>query len=213
LIALGVIFLLDSLEVFGEDTDVVGSIWPLFIIGVGFVMWARQRYSFVLAPVLVMAVGVLLFADSLSDSDVWRFWPVLLIIVGAWFVWRRAHVPGAAAGATEHTGTVNINSVFGGSEHRVTGEFQGGQVSAIMGGGALDLRGATLSPEGATVDVNVILGGFELRVPDSWNVTLSVDAFLGGVEDKRTAVAQHDTGAPVLTIRGSTFLGGLEVKS
>jgi predicted membrane protein len=108
---------------------------------------------------------------------------------------------------------VNINSVFGGSEHRVTGEFQGGQVSAIMGGGALDLRGATLSPEGATVDVNVILGGFELRVPDSWNVTLSVDAFLGGVEDKRTAVAQHDTGAPVLTIRGSTFLGGLEVKS
>ena len=63
--------------------------------------------------------------------------------------------------------------------------FAGGDVTAFMGGGKLDLREATMAPgTEATVDVMAIMGGFEIKVPESWNVIVDVVPFMGGYEEK-----------------------------
>ena len=55
-----------------------------------------------------------------------------------------------------------------------------------IGGGEIDLRGATLDPAGARLTVQVLLGGGQLIVPDDWHVDLQVTSILGGVGDART---------------------------
>ncbi|MDA1297713.1 MAG: DUF5668 domain-containing protein [Chloroflexi bacterium] len=140
LVTLGVIFLLDTLDVFGKDTSLAGDFWPLLIIAVGFVGWSQRGFSFELGPVMVIAVGALLLAGNLTDGDVWQFWPVLLIIVGLWLVFRRRVRVRSNNGTTlTGDGTINSTAVFGGNEQRVTGEFRGGRVTALMGGGKLNL--------------------------------------------------------------------------
>lgn len=214
LVTLGVIFLLDTLDVFGNDTSLAGDFWPLLIIAVGFVGWSQRGFSFELGPMLVIAVGALLLAGNLTDGDVWQFWPILLIIVGLWLVFRR-RVPMRSSKGTTLTGdgTINSTAVFGGNEQRVTGEFRGGRVTALMGDGKLNLMDATLPPDGAALDVSAIMSGYDVMVPATWKVVLNVDAFLGTAEDKRRGSGPTAEGQPALEIRGSVIMGSIEVKS
>ena len=52
--------------------------------------------------------------------------------------------------------------------------FRGGTVELWYGGGIIDLRGATLAPEGAVITVKAIFGGCQIVVPASWNVVTHV---------------------------------------
>jgi predicted membrane protein len=61
-------------------------------------------------------------------------------------------------------------SIFGGSNRKVSGDFKGADLVAVFGGGGLDLRNATMSADEAVVSVNAIFGGFEIRVPETWQV-------------------------------------------
>jgi hypothetical protein len=163
LIVLGVLFLLDTLEVFGENTNLIGEIWPLFIIAVGFIGWAKRGFTFTIGPIVVMVIGGLLLIGTVTDSNPWRLWPVLLILLGMSLVWRQRTSSSHKGQAVTGEGSVNINAMFGGTEHRISGTFKGGQVTAFMGDGDLDLKSATLNPEGAVLDLNVIMGGLEMK--------------------------------------------------
>lgn len=214
LIALGVIFLLDTLDVFGEDSNIIGDYWPVVIIGIGFVSWARKGFTFELGPVIVMTIGGLLLIGSLTDWNVWQFWPVILIIIGLWFVWRHRLPMRTSTGETlTGDGTVNASAIFGGNEQRIGGEFKGGRVTAVMGGGKLNLLDATLPTGGAVLDVSAVMGSYEVIVPSTWRVVLNVDALLGGVEDKREVPIMADDSQPALDIRGSAIMGSVEIKS
>ncbi|MEX0763177.1 MAG: DUF5668 domain-containing protein [Dehalococcoidia bacterium] len=159
LIAAGTLFLLDELNVFGEGTNLIGTYWPVLIIAVGLWMWWTQGFRADLAPVLVVLVGTFLLIDRVTDLSIWRLWPVLIIVAGAWLLYRRT-APVSQRAATESGGTVNISAIAGGGDSRFAAEeFLGGQVTAIFGGGKLDLRDAILPTEGATVDVTVLFGG------------------------------------------------------
>ena len=57
-----------------------------------------------------------------------------------------------------------------------------GKVTAIMGGFGVDLREAELAPEGARIEVFVMMGGLEFKVPESWDVVLNVTPIMGGTE-------------------------------
>jgi hypothetical protein len=214
LIVLGVLFLLDTLEVFGTDNNLIGDIWPLFIIAIGFIGWAKRGFTFMLGPVVVMVIGGLLLVGTLTDSNPWKLWPALLIIVGLSFIWRqRSPLRSSSDQTVPGEGAFSASAVFGGNKQRISGEFKGGRATALMGGGELDLRDATLPPGGAVLDVNVMLGSYEVTVPGSWNVTLNADAFLRGVEDKRSKTVSGDVESNTLEITGSVFLGSLELKS
>ena len=76
----------------------------------------------------------------------------------------------------------------------------------------LDLREAAVANGvEAIVDVTAVMGGYEIRVPETWNVVVDVVPFMGGYEDKTRHPA--DPSAPRLRLRGFVMMGGLEVRN
>ena len=80
-----------------------------------------------------------------------------------------------------------------------------------MGGYELDLREASTDAEGAVLDVLVVMGGIELRVPRDWRVSLELTALMGAAVDK-TSRPEGDT-EKVLRVRGLVLMGAIEVVS
>jgi predicted membrane protein len=98
--------------------------------------------------------------------------------------------------------------------------FRGGDITAIMGGGQLDLRLATIpNGEEAVLDIVAVMGGVEIIVPSSWEVSTPILPFMGGVEDKRLPtlpndpnVARRENGGR-LVLRGLVMMGGVHIKT
>lgn len=82
-----------------------------------------------------------------------------------------------------------------------------------MGGFEVDLRQAELSPDGARVEVFVMMGGVDFKVPENWNVVLKVTPILGGTEFKAHMPTPTEAGNRTLTISGVVIMGGVEVKN
>jgi hypothetical protein len=98
--------------------------------------------------------------------------------------------------------------------------FRGGDITAIMGGGQLDLRLAKIPPgEEAVLDIVAVMGGVEILVPPQWEVSTPILPFMGGVEDKRFPPLPSDPNAPHkdvggrLVLRGLVMMGGVHIKS
>ena len=96
----------------------------------------------------------------------------------------------------------------------------GGQATAFVGGVELDLRDAAVMERPATIDVTVVMGGAEIRVPPEWTVRLDALAIMGGASDsrkKKGAVADRTSDlvpddSPHLVITGLVLMGGVEIK-
>jgi hypothetical protein len=79
---------------------------------------------------------------------------------------------------------VDITAILGGFERRVSApDFRGGEITAIMGGCALDLREASLATE-AVINVFAIWGGITIKVPPDWTVILHGTPVMGGFTEK-----------------------------
>jgi hypothetical protein len=89
--------------------------------------------------------------------------------------------------------------------------FRGGSVDCWYGGGVIDLRGATLDPAGARLQVRAIAGGAQILIPETWIVTTKVVG-IGGVGDGRPRV-EHPADAPRLAVEGVALFGGFGVTS
>lgn len=102
---------------------------------------------------------------------------------------------------------------FSGLDFKIESQaWQGGELGVTAGGVELDLRYARLAPEGALLDVRIVLGGVDIRVPDTWQVQCDVTPFLGGADDT-TRSTQGSTRAPLLRVVGSVTLGGLSIRN
>lgn len=98
------------------------------------------------------------------------------------------------------------------AERRVTvtaAGFRGGEATAVLGDVDLDLRGASLDPQGAELAVTAVLGDIDVLVPPGWQVTVEGTTVLGDVVDRSVATA--DPHAPRLTIRATSVLADVVV--
>ena len=103
-------------------------------------------------------------------------------------------------------------AIFGPLEFRSTSRnFRGGRLECWYGGGVLDLRDATLAPEGATLQVRAVFGGGQILVPSDWKVVSTVSG-MGGLQDVRDAKG-YAADAPELIIEGVLIAGGFAVSS
>ena len=103
-------------------------------------------------------------------------------------------------------------AIFGPLEFRSTSRnFRGGRLECWYGGGVLDLRGAALAPEGATLQVRAVFGGGQILVPTDWKVVSTVQG-MGGLQDIRDAKG-YAADAPELVIEGTLIAGGFAVSS
>lgn len=234
LILVGLVFLWGMFA--GYDAwDYIRTYWPTILIIIGFFNLFDKRSS-KLGNLILIFIGAALQVDRLDllDFNVWKlFWPILLIVFGISIL-----MPSKSKSYTYSSGEYNKNfdeddfekdeeeleyddinnenyisksTILSGSTIRNSSKsFKGGSVSVVLGGIDLDLRYADIGKKDATLNVNVLLGGIDILVPDNWNVHIKTTHVLGGT-DNHTRF-NDDPNAPVLTITGSVILGGIDIK-
>lgn len=210
-VAVGLLFTLDNLGVVRAEAFL--RYWPAGLIAVGVASLVQAgRSGGRTAGVIWIVIGSWLLLEELHVIHVrfWDFWPLLLILLGGAIIWRAlASSPGRAPRKDEAS-TVRAIAVMSGVERtNASREFAGGELTAVMGGCELDLRGASITSGPAVIDVFAMWGGIEVRVPEGWAVENRVFPFLGGVED-RTRPAPDATQRLILT--GMVVMGGMEIK-
>jgi len=217
--------------------------WPLIVVCIG--VSVLLRASGIVSAILALAfigTGSALLAGNLGflTSSVTRLWPLLVVLLGLWALFRggrgpepRRPSPGAApfgsdgalpdepdlrSGDTELVTMADadrlVQRYFGaGAQLRVQSQaWKGGELVVTAGGVELDLRQAELHPDGAVLVVRVLMGGIDIRVPDTWQVQCHVTPLLGGAEDS-TRSTQGVSSAPRLLVKGNVTLGGVSIQN
>jgi len=164
--------------------------------------------------------------------------PAVLIWIGLAFLTRSSRNPGAwkyrmeerqqrrenhsqrmhdfrpppAYGPQQHTDSsdfINATAILGGFNRKCPSQqFRGGDLTAIMGGGKIDLREARIQADQAVLDVFTLMGGIDIQVPPDWIVEPRLTPILGGFSDRRTP---DKTGTQRLVIHGTSIMGGVTV--
>lgn len=243
LAGIGVLLLLQNLNIPGFDDlgrywpvilIVVGIAQASRSMGMGGKVWG--------GAVFLVGVVFLLQNFGIIQHDVWRFlWPGILILVGLGMLARAIDRQsyggtGAAAadakkmgdnirdriisdwggkGTTSSVDHMNEWAVFSGVRRRIESQdFQGGEAFAMFGGVEIDLRRAASKRDEILVEVNAIFGGVELRVPETWNVTVRGAGIFGGYEDKTLdSRAAPDAKQPHLVVNGFAVFGGVTIQN
>jgi hypothetical protein len=208
IVAIGLLILLDNMGIFRVHD--VWHYWPVLLIvfGVSKILEARAVAGYVWGGVLTLA-GALLLLDNL-DIVVLDFnfvWPLLLIAFGLSMLLRSIDRKRqlAAAGTAGAAGTATTGPIDASSSCNAF---------AVFGGVEFDLRRAGMTVEQAVIDVNVVCGGLEVRVPENWTIINRAMTIFGGVEDK-TVQSNPDPNAksPQLVITGSVVFGGISLRN
>lgn len=210
---LGVVLTLDNFGLI-ESRHVL-RYWSLLLVALGVsIFWRARDVSGKVSGALLGVVGVWFLANALGVMRVriWElFWPLVLIILGTSIILQTLR-PRRPLGDIDPTSVVGLFAVMSGTKHRSSSHaFQGGDMTAIMGGCELDLRQATIAGSGAALDLLAFMGGHEIRVPLGWRVVSKVLPVMGGVVD-HTVPPKDGEAAPTLVLRGFVMMGGVEVK-
>ncbi len=210
-ILFGVLLTLDNLDV--VDSGKYFRFWPVILILVGLIGLAQPAgNSGRLTGLFVACFGGLLLANNLGvlRFRVWDLWPLFLVVAGGNLL-RQAWRPNRKVLADSGS-TVSGFATMGGFHRNCSSQnFQGGELTVVMGGCHIDLREASIQDNPAVFNIFTFMGGIEIRVPEDWMVTLNVSPFMGGYEDK-TRQPKEGSGKE-LVIRGVAMMGGVEVKN
>ncbi|VXA92412.1 LiaI-LiaF-like domain-containing protein [Massilia sp. 9I] len=217
-IVAGVLFLLDNLHIL--DLHRAVSFWPMVFIIVGTVkLCDTQTRAGQVVGGLFIAIGGLLILDRLDiiDFNLRTMWPLLFIGFGIYTLYkartgqRLLQFPGLKDEKdVDGTGVLDVTAILGGFERRVsTPDFRGGEITAVMGGCALDLRNSSIQSE-AVITVFAFWGGVTLKVPPDWTVVLNGTPIMGGFEEKTIAPPDN---SKRLIVRGYAIMGGVEVRN
>ena len=224
-IVVGLLFLLDNLDII-EMHDAI-SFWPLVFIfaGVAKLLDTSTPHGYLIGMAGI-GIGTLMILHRLGIIYLsWRMlWPLVLIGAGVAVVYRAMRgqgLPvhgmldkegeGEAMRAGADAQKVDVMAILGGFDRRVhSQDFRGGEVTAVMGGCILDMRGASIAAGEAVINVFAFWGGVTIKCPPDWTVVLQGTPIMGGFDEK--TVAPPDA-SKRLVIRGYAIMGGVEVRN
>ena len=111
--------------------------------------------------------------------------------------------------------TFDQSVLLSGFKRRVTSQrFRYGKVTAILGGFHLDLTRADMEGNRAVLHIDTVFGGGEVRVPDTWRITIEATAIAGAFVDE--TYPQPSSAPPAtkqLIVRGAAIFGGVNIKN
>jgi hypothetical protein len=207
LVVVGVLLTLQSAHLI--TVEALRQYWPLGIVAVGI--------AFVLQPFLARNAG-----ESEQPRD-FHWGPLIVVLIAGTF-WT--HVAGRTSNGTQ-TGSsdhVRVTAIMSGSSLvSRSPAFHGAEVTSVLGGSQLDLRQATIAPgEEAVIDVDALMGGIVIRVPEQWQVDVGTTMIMGAVDDQRPKALHRKSTeapeklegppAPILKVKGTIVMGGLVIK-
>lgn len=228
--AAGVILLLDQQGII-DANKIFQYFWPILCISFGLVNLFQSGGRRIWGIVLLV-VGVLLLFDNFGFAHVGfqTIWPVIIIGIGGLMIWQAIAphsnpLTGQAESWREQLSRwgrgdspesdFNQVAIFGGFKRRVTSKnFRGGSIMAFCGGYEIDLRQADIEGDSATIEATSIMGGGEIKVPDTWLISLDGIGLLGAYVDETHQLPASD-GKPQkhLIVKGTACLGGVVVKN
>lgn len=212
---LGALFFLFGLGFLLHQADIIdmsqlfSNWWPLILIIIGVVQLINRKHSSASSGLLFLLIGLLFLMNQWLDLNLTAYiWPLIFIIIGIVIIFTRVKREKSSHTADD----LDTFVLFGGAEINSQSQtFQGGTVTAVLGGAEIDLRDAVII-DGASIDLTTVLGGVEMKVPDNVQVEISGIPILGGWEDK-TRVRREKEEVPVLKINCLTILGGVEIRN
>lgn len=215
--------------------------WKTLLITIG--LFAGIKHGFRNAGWLVpVAIGGVYLASDLYPELAIRplIWPVIIIFIGLVIIfkphrsrhahWRRWHrhrhrhqhryyqqkynFDFTKAENTSDDSFDFVAFMSGIKKNILTKNFRNGEVTVVFGGAKVDFSQADLdySP---TLEVTNVLGGTQLIIPANWEIRSEIVCVFGNVEDKRPQIPAPgtDEGRKVLVLKGTIFMGGLEIRS
>jgi predicted membrane protein len=168
------------------------------------------------------------FVPGINISD--YFWPVFIIAAGLYMIfgrenkWEREWKRRKAFGRqiveevtnrmeTSPEDYIDHVAIFGSIEKNIISkDFRGGDIVCIFSGSEINLSRAEIK-QPIVMDITNIFGGTSLILPPNWEIKSEMVAILGGIEDKRIQQATIPDNPNVLILKGTTILGGIEIKS
>lgn len=211
--------------------------WEMILIVIGVFMGIANRFKDISWVIPILVGLVFLIDDIVPDANIRKLlWPSVIIIIGliiafrprfsAWGSYRPESSAGTNASLpapfpstatseyqTSADDVLDATAVFGGVKRSVVSkQFRGGEIVAVFGGAEINLAHADFHGVIKLEIVNV-LGGTKLIVPANWDVQSVMVAVFGGVEDKRVIRPEMIDPNKKLIIEGTSFLGGLEIRS
>lgn len=217
MIAAGTVLLLERFDLL--DTNLLRHFWPVtfIVLGAMFLLGPNGPFGKALGVFLVV-IGSALELEKLGIYEL-RFrqlWPLYLIALGGFLVWRAIRPPRTGRDAASSIeGRLSEFAIFGGVDKNVASPaFEGGNLLAAFGGHDIDLTGSTMANGSAVLYAEALFGGIEIKVPNTWRVTVQGPAIFGGFENN--AMAPESSGGadpPHLIIKGFAMFGGVSVKN
>lgn len=237
LIALGVILILERLNLIPESLADALISWQMLLVGGGIIALIGGNRT--AGIVLIVVGGTFLIPEFFTvPHEVRRiYWPLILVLTGILILMKqRDHRkwnnlgngfnssnnsspnqpdPLDSTARSESFNTFDDFVIFGGREIFVNSPaLAGGKATSIFGGIEFDLRKATLRSGGATIDCVSVFGGCGFKIPMDWNVRNEVTTIFGAFTDKRgeTYNDRYYDPSKTLVIKGLSLFGGIEVK-
>jgi len=203
---LGVLLTLDNLDL--ADADRFLPFWPVVLIAIGILKFPQRRTRTL--AILGIGGGALLvvFNTGWLPFSIFDFWPIALIFAGLGIV---AHAFGARL--SDHLpgeSSSTIWAILGARKEAITApNYAGGRIIAFMGGCELDLTKADMQQGPAELEVIVVWGGIEIKVPEGWEVIGNTIPIMGGAEIKTKAAP----GGRRLVVNGLAIMAAIDIKS
>lgn len=211
LVALGVLFLLGQAG-YVNALEIVVRWWPLAIIVLGVFQLAASREG-VAGAIVGILIGLTLLGVTLGilpGNTLAILGALALIALGAWVLLNRGG--GARSGAGDQE-TVDSFAVF--SEIEVSSSspgFRGGFLGGLFGEVTLDLRNASLAPEGASINSTALFSDVTVRVPAGWRVEIGGVPVFSEIENEARAYGRPGPGAPFLRVLPVVLFTDVKVK-
>ncbi len=213
LLIFGALALLDNLALFHFGLTL--RFWPVLFIIIGALKISKSQTTsgYVIGGAFIFFGTMLsLHHMGLISFRMRDWWPVFIILAGLLVIFKdRQGSPFSNGDLKNSDHYSNLVAFMSGNQtQNMSKDFQGGELTAVMGGIELDLRLAEMQSTQVVINVFAIWGGITLKVPQGWTVVSQVVPILGGADDGTLPPTQRDK---ILLITGYAIMGGIEIKN
>ncbi len=219
LITLGAVFLLRNFGLFNFHFPVKIFTWRLIPLIIGINAFLKGKNMEGIIGVTIATVFFIPdFLNASQTAAYYKLWPLLLVGIGGLILNKHFNPNFDKPTFTKNPdgsdfNFINESNFMGGSNKKLfTKNFEGGQLNCVMGGAQYDLTEADLAQK-SSLNVFILMGGLEMRIPKDWNVQIDVLPIMGGVNDQITKFPENVVNLEKkFYLTGNVVMGGIEIK-